>query len=322
MKKNAKYLHWLKARPLLFNLILITLILVALAVAAHIFMLAVTRHGSRCTVPDFTGVALHDAQRMARQNKLQLVVNDSLYVPTYDGGIVLDQLPEKGVEVKPGRTVYITINSFSQKMVPVPYVAGRSLRQAKNMLETASLEIDRLVYRPDMATNYVLEQQCGGKTVLPGSEMKAEAGSGVTLYVGVAGGYGTTVTPQIVGAPLREAKSRLWENGLNVGRVVFDQGIDLLNEKEARVYEQGPAQGSSVALGTSVDLKLTLDGELVERNSAAAEKLARELAEKRQQEEAVRADSLARLQLLEAMTGEGNEESAEEHPAEEEEFFH
>lgn len=57
-----------------------------------------------------------------------------IVVPAYEGGIVLDQLPEGGVEVKPGRTVYITINSFRQKMVPVPYVAGRSLRQAKNML--------------------------------------------------------------------------------------------------------------------------------------------------------------------------------------------
>ena len=72
--------------------------------------------------------------------------------------VVLDQLPEKGVEVKPGRTIYVTINSFSQKRVPVPYVAGRSLRQAKNMLEIAGLEIAELVYRPDMATNYVLEE--------------------------------------------------------------------------------------------------------------------------------------------------------------------
>lgn len=323
MNKPVTYWQRLKARPLLWNLVLIAVILLAMAVMAHLFMLAVTRHGSCRTVPDLTGIALHDAERIARQNKLQLVVNDSLYVPTYDGGIVLDQLPEKGVEVKPGRTVYITINSFSQKMVPVPYVAGRSLRQAKNMLETASLEIEKLVYRPDMATNYVLEQLCNGKTVLPTSQLKAEAGSGVTLIVGVQGGYGTAVVPRIVGATLREAKGRLWENGLNVGRIHFDEGINLLNEKEARVYEQGPSQGRSATLGTPVDLKLTLDRELVGRNSAAAEKLARELAEERLLRESAAADSLARLRLLEALQeGTGKSDSTQNISDAPDEFFH
>ena len=125
--------------------------------------------------------------------------------------------------MKPGRTVYITINSFRQKMVPVPYVAGRSLRQAKNMLEIAGLEIAELIYRPDMATNYVLEEYCEGKPVTPTTRMEAEMGSGVTLYVGVEDGYGTTIVPRLVGLPLAQAKGRLWELGLNVGRVDFDR---------------------------------------------------------------------------------------------------
>ena len=150
---------------LAYNLVLIAAIILAMAVAAHIVMQVGTRHGARRTVPDFSGVKLDQAQRMARKYDLKLHINDSLFVPAYEGGIVLDQLPEGGVEVKPGRTVYITINSFRQKMVPVPYVAGRSLRQAKNMLEIAGLEIDELVYRADMATNYVLDEYCEGRPV-------------------------------------------------------------------------------------------------------------------------------------------------------------
>lgn len=323
MEKTASYWQKFRNRPLLYNLVLIVAALVVLAVAAHLVLLALTRHGARRTVPDLTGISLDDARRLAERTDLELFVNDSLYVPMYDGGVVLDQLPGQGVEVKPGRTVYVTINSFRQRMVPVPYVAGRSLRQAKNMLETASLEIERLVYRPDMATNYVLEQRSQGREVLPDSRLTAEAGSGVVLYVGVEPGSELTVVPQIVGASLREAKSRLWENGLNVGRVSRDAGIDLLNEKDARVCEQGPAQGRSVALGTAVDLKLTLDAELVGRNSAAAEKEARALAEERLRQEAAAADSLARVQFEQAMRGEPTEEegAATDEPAAEEEFF-
>ena len=160
-----------------------------------------TRHGARRTVPDLEGVVLGDAERLAGDNDLKLIVNDSLYVPAYQGGVVLDQLPEKGVEVKPGRTIYVTINSFSQKRVPVPYVAGRSLRQAKNMLEIAGLEIAELVYRPDMATNYVLEEYWDGKPVLADSKVMAEMGSGVTLHVGVSG-YATTVVPNLAGVDI------------------------------------------------------------------------------------------------------------------------
>ena len=208
---------------------------------------------------------------------------------------MLDQLPERGVEVKPGRTVYITINSFRQKMVPVPYVAGRSLRQAKNMLEIAGLEIGELIYRPDMATNYVLDQYYEGRPVTSRSRIEAEMGSGITLYVGAEEEHGTTVVPQIVGFPLKEAKSRLWELGLNVGQIRYDEGINLLNQKDARVYVQNPTAEHAAQLGAKIDLKLTLDQTLVAKKRDEARKQALEVAEERLRLEQERADSLAGL---------------------------
>ena len=256
-----------------------------------------TRHGARRTVPDFAGIRFDDALRIARERSLDLHINDSLFVPAYEGGIVLDQLPEGGTEVKPGRTVYVTINSFRQKMVPVPYVAGHSLRQAKNMLEIAGLGIEQLVYRPDIATNYVLEEACGGKPVTASTHMEAEMGSGVTLYVGVESDHGPTVVPQTVGLSLQEAKSRLWEQGLNIGQVLFDEGINLLNQKEARVYLQSPSGERGAALGSKVDLRLTLDAKKLAEHRTVAEKQARKSAEERIAAERERADSLAAAEL-------------------------
>ena len=303
MEKLAYYWKRLRKNRLAYNLVLIGAIILAMAVAAHIVMQVGTRHGARRTVPDFSGVKLDQAQRMARKYDLKLHINDSLFVPAYEGGIVLDQLPEGGVEVKPGRTVYITINSFRQKMVPVPYVAGRSLRQAKNMLEIAGLEIDELVYRADMATNYVLDEYCDGRPVAATSKIEAELGSGVTLYVGVEGGYGTTVVPRLVGFPLKEAKGRLWELGLNVGKVDFDEGINLLNQKDARVYIQHPTAERSAGLGSRVDLRLTLDEKKLAQYRAIAEKQAKEAAEERLQSEREHADSLAQAEFERAAAG-------------------
>lgn len=296
-KPQPSLIERLKSYKLIYHLVVIALLMLALAVGAHLVMQVGTRHGARRTVPDFSGIRLSEAEQLAAKHDLELHINDSLFVPAYEGGIVLDQLPEGGVEVKPGRTVYITINSFRQKIVPVPFVAGRSLRQAKNMLEIAGLEIAELRYEPDMATNYVLEEFFEGRPVTADGEVEAEMGSGITLRVGVEEEKNHTAIPQTVGLSLREAKGRLWESGLNIGRVSYDEGINLLNQKDARVYRQSIPAEQVVTLGAKVDLRLTLDTELVARERAAAEKAAAEAAKLRAEEEQRLADSLAQVTL-------------------------
>ena len=99
------------------------------------------------------------------------------------------------------------------------------------------------------------------------------------------------------GVSLREAKSRLWEQGFNVGAVVFDEGIDLLNQKDARVYGQQPVQGYATVVGSEVGLRLTLDAEKVARESAASDKQAQALSEERERRRAELADSLAEAEV-------------------------
>ena len=312
MKKSENFISRLRQRPLLWNILLIAAIILAMAVAAHVLMQIGTRHGARRNVPDFSGFPIEKAREIARKYNLRIHVNDSLFVPAYDGGIILDQLPEGGVEVKPGRTIYVTINSFRQKMVAIPYVADRSLRQAKNMLEIAGLEIEELIYRPDMATNYVLEEYFDGKPVTPTSRLEAEMGSGVTLCVGVEEGAGTTIVPQVVGYHLAQAKGRLWELGLNIGRIDFDEGINLLNQKDARVYLQTPGAERSVVLGSKVALRLTLDEEKLTRSRAEADRQAAAVAEERKIEEQMIADSLAQVSFDEVLAAPAGEQPREE----------
>ena len=146
---------WLKKHTRAYNVVVIALVFLGLAIVSFIAMALGTRHSARRTVPDFVGLRMNDAEYFAARRDLQIIINDSLHVSAYPGGVILDQLPKGGVVVKPGRKVYVTINSVRQRMVDVPYVAGRSLRQAKNMLETAGLTIDHLEYAEDMATNFL-----------------------------------------------------------------------------------------------------------------------------------------------------------------------
>ena len=288
-KSNASWFDRLRSNPILWNLTLIAVVLIALIVLSYIALAVGTRHGMRRRVPDFTGLTLKDAQYYASQKGLKIIVNDSLYVPAYPGGMVLEQLPKGGVDVKEGRKIYLTINSFAQKKLPMPYVAGRSLRQAKNMLEGSGFGIERLEYVEDMATNYVLGQYLGGVEITAESNIKIEKGTGVVLKVGVSPTQNSTTVPRLIGRKLFDAKSKLWEQGLNVGDVTYDEGITLLNQDDARVCRQSVLQSSELTLGTKVSMHLTLDKAVVARATEEAEAAVEQALRQREV-----ADSLAR----------------------------
>lgn len=108
--------------------------------------------------------------------------------------------------------------------------------------------------------------------------MQAEIGSGVTLIVGRAPDAAAPQVPKLVGFSVREAKNRLWEAGFNIGKITTGDGIDALNEHEAKVYKQSPATGSRQALGTQVRIWLTLDEEQLAKGHKQSDRDARAAA--------------------------------------------
>jgi len=287
-----RFWTWLKKHKITYNIVVIVLVFLGLAVVSFIAMALGTRHSAKRTVPDFVGLRLGDAEYFAGRRDLTIIINDSLHVASYPGGVILDQLPKGGVVVKPGRKVYVTINSVRQRMVAVPYVAGRSLRQAKNMLETAGLTIDHLEYVEDLATNYVLGEVVDGVEVLEDSlVVHTELCNGVTLRVGVAPNDTATCVPQVIGRSLHEAKSRLWESGLNVGEIEFDGDMDLSDRNRAKVYQQSALVDEPLSYGERVSLRLTVDAERIE--SAIAEM---ELQIMERERAKMEADSIAKAE--------------------------
>jgi beta-lactam-binding protein with PASTA domain len=157
----------------------------------------------------------------------------------------------------------------------------------------------------DIATNYVLAEIVAGKELTEKSNVELEMGSGVVLRVGVEPEENTTIVPKAIGQGLSTAKSRLWEQGLNVGEVVFDEGIDLLSQKNARVYRQSLGHNTTARLGASVNLWLTLDADKVNESAAASDKVAMKLEEERLREELRQQqeqDSLARASASDVNT--------------------
>lgn len=277
--KNQSFFQKLMSHPITRHLLIIVSIMVVLVGVSYIAMSVGTRHNARRVVPNFEGVLIDDAIRTAESRDLEIIINDSLHVPTYPGGTVLDQLPNGSVVVKPGRKVYVTINSYRQRMVTVPFVAGRSLRQAINMLEAVGLEVEHIDYVEDIATNYVLAEFVGEEMVTEESNLKAELGSGVRLQVGVAPDAKPLAMPLLLGRNMAEAKSRLWESGLNVGELIFEEGILAVERNRAKVYAQSITASDIVPYGSRITLYFTLDNEKVVEAVNAHEKEAQRARE-------------------------------------------
>lgn len=277
MKIINKILAFVDKNPILRNLIIAVSAILVFVFIVSMLLSVFTRHNSSETVPDFSEMTVEQAIRASKKSGFRIEINDSLFVPAYDGGIILDQLPKPGTSVKPGRRIFVTTNSYNQKMVEIPYVSGYSLRQAKNILEVTGLEIDKLVFRDDIAAYNVLEEQYNGKVIDAGSKLQAEQGSGITLIVGMNSETAVPTMPKLVGFPLNEAKSRIWETGFNVGKIEFDPDITLLNRNEAKVYEQSPQQGTRTGWGTSVNIKLTLAKDKVEKGSTESDRAAKRI---------------------------------------------
>ena len=285
--------------PFTANVVMMGVLALALIIALYIGLLSGTRHGKVIAVPDFRGMNIIDARHIADVTDLNIIVRDSIFDVDLPGGTVVDQLPRtsdvRDVTVKPGRKVYLTINAYSRRMVDVPYVAKQTLRQALNQLEREGLTVQKIIYESDLtSTDYVLRQLVDGREVHPESKFKVAVGTGVTLHVSYRSEEQNTTVPRLVGLSFAQAKSAVWDNGLNIGKVVYDESVeDIVMRRKAKVYSQSLRQSSSVSRGSELSLYLTCDEELLETKRCEAETEAKRIEEERRKAEEAALEAMA-----------------------------
>lgn len=165
-----------------------------LAVAAGLLVLAAvftwlgvyTRHGYKEVVPEVRGLSREEAMRQLEARQLALAVSDSVYNRTYEPSRIIEQDPKPGEFVKPGRRVYVVINSATRPQVPFPPVVDMSLRQARATLEGAEFTVDRVIYQPSDYKDLVLSAVYDGRVVREGD--RVPVGASITLCVGQGAG--------------------------------------------------------------------------------------------------------------------------------------
>ena len=239
------------------NLLWGAIFVVALFIAAALSLNLLTRHGKTVQTPDFTNLTLAEARRVADEGHVGIKVVDSVFVRRLSGGVVYRQQPKAGAIVKKGRSIFLTINSVVPRKVVMPNLYGYSVTEARAELQNRGLNLGRLNYVRDIATNNVLGQYCEGQEVKAGDLVVS--GSTIDLKLGLDKDESQTQVPRLIGMKYVSAVDALHDRFLNVGRVRFDAEVRTYADSVNAVVYRQDAAGENKTLGTPVNLYLTLD---------------------------------------------------------------
>lgn len=181
-KKTNKPVDFIKKHPILFNLFLIVLVGCGIIWLTLVALDVWTGHGEYRVVPDMKGLSYEQAVKALDEAGLRAELSDSIYDSSTCPGTVLEQSPKVNAKVKPNRTVYLTINAFSPRMISVPSLTDMSLRQARSTLEGLGFEKIRELYVPSEYKDLVLGVRFNGIELDPGARVPASAS--LTIVVG------------------------------------------------------------------------------------------------------------------------------------------
>ncbi len=233
----------------LYGLAPLVILFILLVIADSLVMPAVTRHGSEFRLPEYTGRKLTEIQVPLQELDLKYEVASEEFSPGAERGMILRQYPIGGTEVKAGRTIKFVV-SAGQKMVPIPEVAGMSVRQAILNLETAGLNLGDIAW----AFSDTLPERVVVVSYPPaGTEIAA--GSPVTLMVNRGRSADFTYVPRVVGLTLDAAIEQLEKKQLKVGIITRRLNDEYLPET---VLEQSEAEGAELEPGTEIDLVVSV----------------------------------------------------------------
>lgn len=221
-----------------------------------------TQHDYFIQVPSFYDLTPEEAEAVATQANLRILVIDSIYNKNAKPGTVVEQYPAIGSKVKENRLIHLTLNANTPERIIFPNLQNAAYRQTLHTLETRGFKIGRISYAPSEYKNLVLQVKHNGKEIQPGELLSR--GSTIDIVLGDGKRSNLVNVPSLIGKNLKEAISLIRNSYLNVGDILPDGSIDKrANKMTAIVYQQIPAGNLTVQAGRNVNVFITLKEEKI-----------------------------------------------------------
>ena len=118
--------------------VLIVLIILAVGYGLDFY----TNHGKVVEVPNLIHKSYDESVELLDEVDLQMVVSDTGYVKSLPADCILEQSLAPGSDVKPGRIVYVTINSAHSPTLTIPdIIDNSSYREAHMKLKAMGFKL-------------------------------------------------------------------------------------------------------------------------------------------------------------------------------------
>lgn len=204
-------MNFFKKHPIIANLLLMACCACVLVFVAMFGLDIWTAHGKVQIVPDVRAMTIPEAEGVLRACDLQTEVVDSVYDTEIARGSVVEQVPPAGNRVKPGRTVYLTINAFSPRQVTLPELVGCSVRQARASLESMGFKDIREVRVPSDYRDLVIAIKSMGVALRAGTKLPLSS----TIVIEVGEGYNAEAEPDSITMLSEDEWDTIIENAEN-----------------------------------------------------------------------------------------------------------
>jgi eukaryotic-like serine/threonine-protein kinase len=208
--------------------------------------------GGEMPTPSVIGMRFEDAQQILDSLGLSPRQGDIRLDNKYPIGSVINQNPPPGKMVNQGRRIYLTI-SGGEKLVIIPNLKGRTIRDATFQLERQGLKLGSIQYAlsDEFPMNTVISQE-----VPFGMKVRRETYVSVTVSQGRTAA--SIAVPDLNGKTLTEAEKVLKEMGLTLGNVTYQP---LPNFLPNTIIDQFPHIGEMVPMGQAVDVVVVRAGD-------------------------------------------------------------
>jgi serine/threonine-protein kinase len=226
-------------------LIFVGIIIALFFLINNVIMPWYVKHSDTAKVPRVIGMNYIVAKQTLDSAGLEIIQGDLKYDENIPIGQILDQNPPANEVVKYGRRVYVTICGGEQ-LVEIPNLRGRSLRDAKFVLEQRGLKLGETVRKN---TNEFPEDFVISQIIQPGSKVKKNSAMDLILSDGPV--IGDLKVPNVAGKNLEEAKKIITDSKLKLGKITYQVNNVLT---AGQIIDQYPKPDKSANENTTVDL--------------------------------------------------------------------
>lgn len=223
-----------------------------------------TLHGEKIKVPFVIGYHITEVSNILSEKQLDHKIMDSIYVENMPGGMVVEQNPDSGMQVKNGRKIYVTLSSYSTPKIPVPSINQDQKRNVIAQLTSMGFKVGSIRYIPSICEDCLIYFEIDSTKVESGTRL--DIGTKLDLVLGGGASDKFIEIPYLIGERLIGLEDVVLNTGLISGSIVLDEELSSEDSLEAFVYKQIPAPGGEdVHLGSPITLFITTDNNKLQK---------------------------------------------------------